>query len=259
MNLIIATVCFIFAVLIGAWRQSCIFYRNFYVNAVGPIAWKYRSVRVISWLITSILSVIFAYIFANWVMNEINQVLGKFTFGVFLVTRLIVSLLIAIYTTEILDKIFGERSTIKINTIDTNLNDDDRVRDVINSFFNNSNESDFLFEMFCFRNNAEDAYDVFADGITNDLINLVRELKDEKEVEKKFFQYIKAYSEFSNNLIKLNGLPSMMSSSEEDVVKLAINAMQVLAKIYCLKKILIEYYKSDNLQKLDFEIGNMLK
>ena len=54
------------------------------------------------------------------------------------------------------------------------------------------------------------------------------------------FKYSNAYKEFLSTIEELGGLPKMMQSKSEEVVKLAINAMQVLAKIYCLKNILID-------------------
>ena len=47
-------------------------------------------------------------------------------------------------------------------------------------------------------------------------------MNDEKEILKKLFQYRKAYSKLSIRLEQLNGLLSIMSLKEEDVVKLEL-------------------------------------
>ena len=110
MNMIIATICFLIAVPIGAWRQSCIIYENYHAFELGPSAWQHKSVRTITWFISSILSVVFAYIFATWIMNEVNEFAGKFSFGVLLVTRWFASSLYAVKTSKHLDEIFKNKN-----------------------------------------------------------------------------------------------------------------------------------------------------
>jgi hypothetical protein len=90
--------------------------------------------------------------------------------------------------------------------------------------------------------------------MATDILNLVIQLNDESEIEKSMFKFSNAYSEFLSTIEGLGGLPAMMQSKSEEKVKVAISTLQVLAKIYCLKKILIEYFGNTTILKLDIEL-----
>lgn len=86
MLLLIATISFIIAVAIGAWRQMCGVYELQMPYNCPPI-WHSKVLRTITWLLSTGLSIVFAMIFANWIIVEVNDLFGKFTFGVFLYVR----------------------------------------------------------------------------------------------------------------------------------------------------------------------------
>ena len=133
-------------------------------------------------------------------------------------------------------------------------NDKYQIEEIITEFFNSSEESKFFYSLLSLRGNADATYQRFSSGIKNDIVKLVIKLNDEGEIEKKMFKYSNAYKEFLSTIEELGGLPKMMQSKSEEVVKLAINAMQVLAKIYCLKNILIDYFKNNKIIKLNIEL-----
>jgi hypothetical protein len=131
--------------------------------------------------------------------------------------------------------------------IDTN-----EIEIIIEEFFDNSDESNFFFELLTLRGNVEATFQRFRQGISSEVIKLIEELND--EIEKRFFKYTNAYTEFSPHINELNGLSSMMQSSNVEISKLAISTIQILAKIYLLKKILIEYFRNIKIAKLNVEV-----
>jgi len=133
--------------------------------------------------------------------------------------------------------------------IDTN-----EIEIIIEEFFDNSDESKFFFELLTLRGNVEATFQRFRQGISSEVIKLIEELNDEIEIEKRFFKYTNAYTEFSPHINELNGLSSMMQSSNVEISKLAISTIQILAKIYLLKKILIEYFRNIKIAKLNVEV-----
>ena len=133
-------------------------------------------------------------------------------------------------------------------------NDKSRIEEIIIDFFNTSDESDFFYSLLSLRGNVDATYQRFSNGMATDILNLVIQLNDESEIEKSMFKFSKAYSEFLSTIEGLGGLPAMMQSKSEEKVKLAISTLQVLAKIYCLKKILIEYFGNTTISKLNIEL-----
>ena len=133
-------------------------------------------------------------------------------------------------------------------------NDKARIEEIIIDFFNTSDESDFFYSLLSLRDNVDATYQRFSSGMTTDIINLVIQLNDESEIEKRMFKFSNAYSEFLSTIEGLGGLPAMMQSKSEEKVKLAISTLQVLAKIYCLKKILIEYLGNNKISNLDMAL-----
>jgi hypothetical protein len=133
-------------------------------------------------------------------------------------------------------------------------NDKSRIEEIIIDFFNNSDESDFFYSLLSLRGNVDATYQRFSSGMATDILNLVIQLNDESEIEKSMFKFSNAYSEFLSTIEGLGGLPAMMQSKSEEKVKVAISTLQVLAKIYCLKKILIEYFGNTTISKLDIEL-----
>ncbi len=82
----IAIFCFCLATAIGAWRQSCAIY-EIHLPYNCPSAWMNPAVRIVTWMITATLAVISAYVFADLIRDNIGDFVGKFSFGVILVTR----------------------------------------------------------------------------------------------------------------------------------------------------------------------------
>lgn len=85
-----AIVCFFLAVAIGSWRQMCGVYELQMPFNCPPI-WRNTFVRVVTWLISTSLSLVFATILSIWVIDVVNEWLGKFSFGVFLYLRWLTS------------------------------------------------------------------------------------------------------------------------------------------------------------------------
>ena len=85
-----AIVCFILAVAIGSWRQMCGVY-EIQMPFNCPRIWNSVFVKILTWILSTTLSIIFATIFAMWISVEMNDWFGKFTFGVFLYIRWLIS------------------------------------------------------------------------------------------------------------------------------------------------------------------------
>lgn len=92
----IAFICFALAVAIGAYRQMCGVY-ELYLPYNCPPLWQSTFARVITWSISTVLSIVYAFILAMWVIDTVNDWVGKFSFGVFLVLRWQISALIGAY------------------------------------------------------------------------------------------------------------------------------------------------------------------
>jgi len=81
MLITLAIICFLISALIGAWRQSCIIYEKYYeINL--PMAWRRGQSKIITWVITTTLSLIFAFISASWLIYELGHIYGKYSFEV---------------------------------------------------------------------------------------------------------------------------------------------------------------------------------
>ena len=96
MTFILCITCFILAVAIGAWRQMCCAY-ELQMPFECPRIWNHTWIKIATWLLSTSLSVIFAFILSTWIVTEVNEWLGKFTFGVFLYLRWLVSAFIGGY------------------------------------------------------------------------------------------------------------------------------------------------------------------
>jgi hypothetical protein len=90
MLIVLAIICFILAVAIGSWRQMCDVYQLHMPFNCPPI-WNNAFVRIFTWILSAMFSLIFATIFAMWISEEVNDWFGKFTFGVFLTIRWLTS------------------------------------------------------------------------------------------------------------------------------------------------------------------------
>lgn len=90
MLFILALVCFVLAVMIGSWRQSCVIYEVRLPYNL-PRYWSYSYIRILTWLITAALSIIYSFLIASWVIENIGELIGKFSFGVLLLIRWITS------------------------------------------------------------------------------------------------------------------------------------------------------------------------
>jgi hypothetical protein len=96
MLIVFAVICFILAVAIGSWRQMCGVYELKMPHNNPPI-WRNPFVRIFTWIISTSLSIIFATILAMWISVEVNDWLGKFSFGVLLLIRWVTSLFFGAY------------------------------------------------------------------------------------------------------------------------------------------------------------------
>jgi len=96
MTFILCVTCFIVAVAIGAWRQMCGAY-ELQMPFNCPRIWHHTWIKVVTWLLSTSLSIIFAFILSTWIVTEVNEWFGKFTFGVFLYLRWLVSAFIGGY------------------------------------------------------------------------------------------------------------------------------------------------------------------
>ena len=86
MLILIGLICGVIAVFIGAWSQACTVYEvKLPYNC--PRHWHNPLVRLSTWFITAILSIIFAYIFSSWIISNVGDLIGKFSFGILLVAR----------------------------------------------------------------------------------------------------------------------------------------------------------------------------
>lgn len=94
--MIIAFTCFALAVAVGAWRQMCTVY-ELKMPFNNPPIWRKTSVRVVTWLMSTSLSLIFATILSLWVTAALNDWVGKFSFGVFLYIRWLTSAFFGAY------------------------------------------------------------------------------------------------------------------------------------------------------------------
>jgi len=90
MLIVFAIVCFILAVAIGSWRQMCGVY-EIQMPFNCPRIWNSVFVKILTWILSTTLSIIFATIFSMWISVEVNDWFGKFTFGVFLYIRWLTS------------------------------------------------------------------------------------------------------------------------------------------------------------------------
>jgi hypothetical protein len=93
MLILIAIICFVIAVAVGSWRQMCGIYEAKMPYNV-PSAWHNNFIRIGSWIFVAVLSLIFALIISVWIKNSIGEFIGKFSFGVLLVTRWFFSMFI---------------------------------------------------------------------------------------------------------------------------------------------------------------------
>lgn len=92
----VAIFSFVIAVLIGAWRQMCCIYENKLPYNLASL-WRNTGIRIGSWMLTAILSIIFAFICASWIIANVGDFIGKFSFGVLLVTRWFASMFIGAF------------------------------------------------------------------------------------------------------------------------------------------------------------------
>jgi len=93
-NIIIGSISLLLAIAIGAYRQNCIFWEN-KLPYNCPLLWKTSATfRLLSWLATTLFSILAAFIFATLLVDEASEFVGKFSFGVLLFIRWLTSLLI---------------------------------------------------------------------------------------------------------------------------------------------------------------------
>ena len=96
MEIMVAVGSLILAVIIGAWRQNCIFWELMDPYNC-PRLWRTSaSSIVLTWIATAVFSTIFAFIIATWIVNEVSDFVGRFSFGVLLVARWYISQLIGL-------------------------------------------------------------------------------------------------------------------------------------------------------------------
>lgn len=84
--IILGIICFLISIAIGSWRQACSVYAvKYHFNC--PRSWHSPAVKVVSWLMVAILAIAGSFILANWIQLNLNDFLGRFTFGILLLTR----------------------------------------------------------------------------------------------------------------------------------------------------------------------------
>ena len=93
MLMIIAVLSGLIAVLLGAYRQMCIVY-SAEMSYNTPRLWNSRLARITTWLITATLSIFFGLVIATWIQINIGDFVGKFSFGVLLALRWLLSSII---------------------------------------------------------------------------------------------------------------------------------------------------------------------
>ncbi len=91
-----AIISFVIAVAIGAWRQMCGIYEA-RMPFNNPPMWHNGFVRISTWIATAFFSIVFAFIIAMWISTSIGEFIGKFSFGVLLITRWYVSMFIGAF------------------------------------------------------------------------------------------------------------------------------------------------------------------
>lgn len=71
---------------LGRWRSTCIFWMSTYPLQV-PTAWRRGWVQVTTWVLVTVLSLIFATLWASLIIIHVNDWLGRFSWGALLVFR----------------------------------------------------------------------------------------------------------------------------------------------------------------------------
>ena len=109
--MILAIICFLVAVAVGAWRQSCIVYESNHAAELGPRAWYFTGVKQTTWLITTIFSIFFAFQIATWVGDNFDEFIGKFSFGVSLMIRWFISMVLGAWpATKIVEEVMNSNN-----------------------------------------------------------------------------------------------------------------------------------------------------
>lgn len=99
------------AFLLGWYRQTCIFWTAFGAWNV-PSAWNSTLFRLFTWALSTACSLAFAGLIANWIAAEVNDWLGRFSFGILLVSRWMLSSMVAVSRAQAkLEKIENENAT----------------------------------------------------------------------------------------------------------------------------------------------------
>lgn len=92
MEILIGLVLFVLAVLLGAWRQKCAVYEvHWSYNC--PSAWRSSMVKMGTWIIVALFALAGSFILSTWIVDNIGDLIGRFSFGVLLVVRWTLSFL----------------------------------------------------------------------------------------------------------------------------------------------------------------------
>lgn len=91
-----ALICGVLAVLLGAWRQASGVY-ELALESNCPKIWKYKTIKIATWIVTALLSLIFAIVMAKWISLNVGDFIGRFSFGAILAARWIASMLIGLF------------------------------------------------------------------------------------------------------------------------------------------------------------------
>lgn len=79
----------------GWYRQTCIFW-EFHGSWNVPSVWRNAMFRFFTWTVSTTSSLGFAFILAHLISTEVNDWVGRFSFGVLLVTRWMLSSMVAV-------------------------------------------------------------------------------------------------------------------------------------------------------------------
>ena len=108
--MIIATILFIFATIIGGWRQMNTVLQVRHPHDVARY-WMNPAVRSVTWIIVATLALVSCYILSKEIQTSVGELFGQFMFGVLLLVRWLVSMGLSTFTLSkwyTIDEIFHE-------------------------------------------------------------------------------------------------------------------------------------------------------
>jgi len=108
-SIVLATLALIFALFVGAYRHFVTRTVALAGNWAAPLGWQQGWLRYGSWLLVFLSSIFAATVFAAFVAVHVNEWIGRFSWGVIIAVRWLVS---AILSQAIFGKRFAETQQI---------------------------------------------------------------------------------------------------------------------------------------------------